>query len=136
MSGGEGLLTLASSHALTSRMTPESGRGGRDGGWMQGVCEGRWKTMGIGGIGGTSSLDSAVTSLEGAVRGRLMVMRSRSPPSPPSPLGWIEGSFRRRRWIHCLAVSCLPAAVEDVFLVGGAVILTVLEGAAGEDIVR
>jgi hypothetical protein len=36
MSGGEGLFMLASSHALTSRMTPESGLGGRSGGSVGG----------------------------------------------------------------------------------------------------
>lgn len=112
------MLTLASSHALTSRMTPELGRGGRDGGWIEVVYISRWKVIGIGGTAGTSS-----TALDGA---RLVVRRSRSPPSP-SQVGWIDGSFRRRFWIHCFAASCLPVDAEDVLVVG-VVILAVLEG--------
>lgn len=116
------MLTLASSHALTSRMTPEFGLGGRDGGWIEGVKTGRRKVIGIGGTAGTSSFVRAASPLDGAVCGRMLIRRSRSPPSP-SLLGWIEGSFRRRRWIHCLAASCLPVDAEDVFLVEGVVIL-------------
>ena len=80
MSGGEGVLMLASSQALTSLMMPEFGLGGRGGGWIEEVCKGGWTLIGIDGIAGIS-LVSIVVPLEGAVRGRLMDMRSHNPPS-------------------------------------------------------
>lgn len=116
-------------------MTPESGLGGRFGGWIEGVCTGRRKVIGMGGTSGTSPLVCSVIALEGAVCGRLADRRSRSPPSP-SLLGWMEGSLRRRFWIHCLAASCLPAVVEDVFWVLGVVILAIWEGAVCFEIGR
>lgn len=68
MSGGEGVIMLASSHALISRITLESGRGGRGGGGEEGQPKSRSMAIGIAGTGG-GVLAPASAWVEGAVRG-------------------------------------------------------------------
>jgi hypothetical protein len=113
---------LVSSHALMSRVTPESGRGGGTGRESEALCVCDWILMRIGGIGGTA-LGASALPVEGAVPGRFIVGRSLKPPSR-SLAGWNDGSLRRRRCSHCFAVSCLLRCSENALVVG-AVIVTV-----------
>lgn len=69
MSGGEGVVILASSHALISRITPESGRGGRGGARVEGERLPRSMVIGIAGTGG-GGLALALACIKGDVRGR------------------------------------------------------------------
>jgi hypothetical protein len=62
MRGVEGAM-LASSHALTSRMTPESDLKGQGGGWMMGQC---WVLIETAGTAGTALVSLAI-ALAGAV---------------------------------------------------------------------
>jgi hypothetical protein len=39
----------------------------------------------------------------------------------------MDGSFRELRWNHCLTVECLPLDAENVFMVVGVVMFTILE---------
>lgn len=69
MSGGEGVAMLVSSHASTSRMTPELGLGGRGGDCTEGVRKGCGMSMGI--VGTVSGdVASVAVAVQGAVRGR------------------------------------------------------------------
>jgi hypothetical protein len=96
---------LASSHALTSRITPDSGRGGRGGGYMARRGEGSSILMGI---RGTKGMTSGVTSpLVGAVCGRLSESFLLSPPTSSVLSSWRDAGFQSRLCSHLFAVSCL-----------------------------
>ena len=121
MRGGEGVFMLASSHALTSRMTPVSGRCGRGGNGFEGL--GRDGSTGIG-----------INGIAGAVCGGSIEMLLHKLPSPF--FARLEDCYRRRRCSHCFADLCLLLGAENVFLVVVNAMLTMARGAAGEDIVR
>jgi hypothetical protein len=80
MSGGEGVI-LVSSHALISRVTPESGLCGGTGGESEALCERGGIPIGIGSLWATD-MDSSAVSVEDAVFGSLVEKSSRRPPSP------------------------------------------------------
>jgi hypothetical protein len=106
MSGGEGVSRLASSHALTSRITPDSGLAGRGGTSS--------KLVGTGGTTGNLSRLVAAPN-EGAVRGRLRDVRLCTlSPSPLHLKVCRDVTFRRFRRSHFFAVSCLLSAAELV----------------------
>jgi hypothetical protein len=70
MSGGEGVI-LVSSHALISRVTPESGLNGGTGGESEALCERGGIPIDIGGLWAT-----------GMDFGSSVEKSSRRPPSP------------------------------------------------------
>ena len=105
INGGVGEFMLASSHALTSRITPESGRGGRGGGCIARRGEGSSMLIGI---CGTVGMNSGVTlPLVGAVCGRLSESFLLSPPTSSVLSNWRDAGFQSRLCSHFFAVSCL-----------------------------
>lgn len=108
INGGGDVLMLASSHALTSLMTPESGRGGRGGGYIVRRGDGSSMLMGIGGIGGVvSGVDLPSV---GAVCGRLSESSLLTPPSPLLSSTCRDAGFQSLRCSRFFTVSCLLGA--------------------------
>jgi hypothetical protein len=127
---------LASSHALTSRITPESGLAGRSGGRTGGRGETRSMFIGSGGTGGAlSRLDAA--PVEGAVRGRLRdIFRCISVGLSSVFSICRDATLRKCRCSHFFADPCLLVAVVIVCSVAVAVMLCEIEGAVCESVVR
>lgn len=111
---------LASSHALTSLTTPESGRGGRGGGKIARRDEGSSKLMGICGTGGTPS--GVGLPLVGAVCGRLSESFLFNPLSPSCLSNCLDAGFQSRRCSHFFAVSCLLGADKLLLLVAASMV--------------
>jgi hypothetical protein len=77
---------LVSSHALMSRVTPESGLCGGIGGESEALCERGGRSMGPGGLW-VIEMDASAVTVESAVPKCSVDKRSRRPPSPCSWVG-------------------------------------------------
>lgn len=109
------MLMLASSHALTSRMTPELGLTGRGGGCGDGEARSMW--IGIGGVG-VAAITSGAALVDGAVRGRIELICVCIPSTVSLLLRTgRDAVFRNCRCSHFFAVSCLLSCAGKVFLV-------------------
>ena len=133
MSAGAGLIMLASSHAFTSRMTSESGLGGRGGGLLRGRANGGSRAAG-------KATGLLAVPVEGAVLGRFSdICRLISTLSSLS-FPCLEAGLRRCRASQFFVVSGLPPWASfcstGVFLVFFAVMLTAARGVACVDKVR
>ena len=120
INGGGGTLMLASSQAFTSRITPESGRGGRGGGWIARRGDGHSMLMGICGTGGTGV--GVARPLLGAVCGRLVESFLLMPPSASLLSNCRDAGSQSRLCSHFFAVSCLLDAVNVFVLVAASIV--------------
>jgi hypothetical protein len=119
--GEGGALMPASNQAFTSRMTPESGRGGRGGGWIARRGDGSSMLMGICGTGGTVS--GVTLPLVGAVCGLLSESFLVMPPSPSLRSSCRDAGFQSRLCNHFFAVSCLLDAGNVLLLVPASIVV-------------
>lgn len=120
INGGGGALMLASNQAFTSRMTPESGRVGRGGGWITRRGDGSSMLMGICGTGGVVS--GVTLPLVGAVCGCLSESFLAMPLSPLFLSSCRDAGFQSRLCNHFFAVSCLLDVSNVLLLVAASIV--------------